>query len=289
MFKKLLFLFAGISASTAFVVLRPHHAGKMAVRNRNRNRNRNRSKPSNRCPITAVGKNRKNTTSSLSMSGFDYLVETIIPSTLLITAFIVALQRLSTVESSIPESFDFESNRFTLPDIILNHPFSTANVDVVKVDTVTASEPALQEPTVETKSQDSVVIPAEKSTMNQLPILPVNSNTSPVAIRPKMVNVKSSARPTGGGGMREDLSAIKKTIANTLSGEREKISRLKATEPKTTPINAPDDTQTVETSPSSIVYQLPKKEEQKITGRKRKLVAKVLKKIVMPWRKWASL
>jgi hypothetical protein len=233
---------------------------------------------------------RENLT-SLYTSNFDFPIETDIASILFIAAFVVALQRLSTIE-------DFELNRFSWPDFIRNSPFSTA----AAVDTRTVSDSV-----TDLDLQTSTGTMESKTSLEQVPIedeairSAATTPTSPVDISnfrgtvlttpPPKTDSRKSPPPPLGSAKREDFSTVKKTIANTFSGQKVKMERLKATEPiNVTDIPSQEVIDQVETRESLqtntvVVQSFPRK----VRGRKRKFILKLLKKIIMPWRKWSSL
>jgi len=90
----------------------------------------------------------------------------------------------------------------------------------------------------------------------------------------------------------KDLVQLKKEVASTIEGEQEKIKRL-ATKEQSKAKEAAQRTQqaedkTAEEVKESLAVASGSAPETKHTG-KRHFVARIVKKIVMPWRKWESL
>ena len=80
----------------------------------------------------------------------------------------------------------------------------------------------------------------------------------------------------------KDISQLKMEVASTLEQEKEKISRLRAAEER-----AKAATAAAEEPEEEFVEEF--LEESPVTGRKRKFVMKVLKKVIAPWRNWATI
>merc|ERR1712238_189346 len=83
----------------------------------------------------------------------------------------------------------------------------------------------------------------------------------------------------------DNIFDIKKSIASTFLGEKERVDRLEATsESETTAkLDAETDAKEIETLEiKEDVINVP------VTGRKRRLAKKTAKKLMMPWKKWSS-
>jgi len=102
----------------------------------------------------------------------------------------------------------------------------------------------------------------------------------------EMEKVKKAAAESFNLG--SDISDIKKSIASTLEGEKEKVDRLESVSEKND--SAEEIAQSSQETPQEEIPVIEKVVvETPIYGRKRRLIKKSVKKILMPWRKWANL
>jgi len=98
---------------------------------------------------------------------------------------------------------------------------------------------------------------------------------------PKMAAAESFNRGS-------DILDIKKSVASTLQGEKEKVDRLDAVPEKNI-----SNEEIIESSQETSQEEVPVIDkivvEAPVYGRKRRFVKKSVKKMLMPWKKWSNL
>jgi len=151
-------------------------------------------------------------------------------------------------------------------------PSETSNdVEEAEVDSIEPEKPAkLVEPTL---------IPSDDSKVEE-------SESFTDVVAAEMEKIKQVAAESFNLG--PDILDIKKSVASTLAGEKEKVDRLDAM--SEIDINVEEITrssqETSQEKTSNIEETIV---EAPVSGRKRRFVRKSIKKILMPWRKWSNL
>jgi len=133
--------------------------------------------------------------------------------------------------------------------------------------------------------------PAKPAPVAPAAAKPVPVAPAPVAAKPAPVKVVApkpapvAAAPVPAPApvrVTKDISQLKREIASTLEQEQEKVNRLLAADKKR--------------ADAAIVIEEPEEEfveefleETNATGRKSKLIVRVIKKVIAPWRKWSNI
>jgi len=87
----------------------------------------------------------------------------------------------------------------------------------------------------------------------------------------------------------KDLIQLKKEVASTVEGEQEKSKRLVTKEIKKATVVAVQSEKVAEEVKEPPPVEVTNEPAKKKIGRKRRLAAKVIKKVLMPWKAWKSL
>lgn len=136
--------------------------------------------------------------------------------------------------------------------------------------------------TVEAAVTDVVEAPAPVKTESVAPTpAPAPPAPKPVAAKPAPPAPEPVAEPVR---KTKDISQLKMEIASTLEQEKEKVNRLIAAEQRAQAAAATSAAGEIE---EEFVEEF--LEETTVSGKKRKFVAKLLKKVIAPWRKWSTI
>jgi hypothetical protein len=153
---------------------------------------------------------------------------------------------------------------------------------------------ALEEPVVEAVPEVKPVVKAPAPKKVSPPPKPVAEKPAPAKVEPAPVKVEPAPQVVASKPApvpepapepvrkTKDISQLKIEVASTLEQEKEKINRLRAAEER-----AKAATAATEEPEEEFVEEF--LEETPVTGRKRKFVMKVIKKVIAPWRNWATI
>lgn len=173
--------------------------------------------------------------------------------------------------------------------------FAAAAATVVKSD-----KKEEQSAVVVAKAVDPVVISPEQPVVEPVPEAkapapkkvspppkPVAEKPAPAKVEPAPKVVASKPAPVPEPvpeplRKTKDISQLKIEVASTLEQEKEKINRLRAAEERAKAATAASEEPEEEFVEEFL-------EETPVTGRKRKFVMKVIKKVIAPWRNWATI
>ena len=201
----------------------------------------------------------------------------------------IALNDISGSEVLVPAALFFAALAATVvkadgeDSSVKDDPPSVKNVKAVTVEVAAPSPVEKVAPKPEAEKPAPV---AEKPA--PAPVKPAPAPVPVKAMTPKPVAPKPAPKPVPEPVAEpvrktKDISQLKMEIASTLEQEKEKVNRLIAAEQRA---QAAADAASGEIEEQFVEEFL---EETPVTGRKRKFVAKLLKKAIAPWRKWSNI
>jgi len=247
----------------------------------------------------------------LQMSEVNFFVDKIIPSTMLLTIFVLAMQRLSTMDTMVPEVTKDDSVFNTEQDdpqsvesqmkVKVNQrriDSDPSSINTAKGDIYPDSNTLIDQNSTVVEQASTDITSSNRPLETQMPTSPNLSQPRRFVNPPseEITTFTTFSSTTSGAATSqkiEALTTIKKNIANTLSGQREQLERLKATEPleistknmweDKSSQNTMTDMPSLITETKEVIAAVPTKRPLK------KLVVKIIKKIIKPWKKWSTL
>ena len=95
--------------------------------------------------------------------------------------------------------------------------------------------------------------------------------------------------PKPAAPVKKDISEIRNEVASTLDSRKEMQKRLDDAKASRDAAKSKEEPAAVEEEVAEEEDLADDESEEKVSGRKRRFVGKVVKKVVMPWKKWSSL
>ena len=84
--------------------------------------------------------------------------------------------------------------------------------------------------------------------------------------------------------MQKDISSLRNEVASTVEQRKEMTDRLEKAKQERTDEEPTDDKSSASEEKEPVVSEA----GEKTTGRKRRFVKNLIKKVIMPWKKWGN-